>query len=239
MTPDLNKNPNEISQMFDRVAKKYDLLNDLLSFGQTKRWRKVTTSIIAPKTGMKILDLAAGTGSSSEPLRKLGADVVSADFSQGMLDVGKIKYPKLKFVKADALDLPFENETFDLVTISFGLRNTNNATKALQELSRVTKPNGRIVLVEFSHPNQKWFRNIYFRYLVGALPLISRVISKDSSAYVYLAESIKAWPNQSELAKLMMKSGWRDVTWQDLTFGIVAVHIAFRSVSVFEPNSAN
>lgn len=230
MSPDLNKNPNEISQMFDRVAKKYDLLNDLLSLGQSKRWRKITTAIIAPKPGMKILDLAAGTGSSSEPLRQHGADVVSADFSQGMLDVGERKFPKLKFIKADALNLPFENQSFDLVTISFGLRNTNNAAKALQELSRVTKPNGKIVLVEFSHPRNKLFRAFYFRYLISALPLISRFIAKDSSAYVYLAESIKAWPNQRELAQLLMKSGWQDVTWQDLSFGIVAVHIAHRAI---------
>jgi demethylmenaquinone methyltransferase/2-methoxy-6-polyprenyl-1,4-benzoquinol methylase len=230
MTANLEKDPNQISNMFDGVAKNYDLLNDLLSFGQTKRWRRIVTSIISPKPGMKILDLAAGTGSSSEPLRKKGADVVAADFSDGMLEVGKRKHPNLKFVKADALALPFADQSFDLVTISFGLRNTNDAEKALNEMHRVTKINGKLVIVEFSHPTNKFFRNFYFRYLMKILPLLSRLFAKDSSAYVYLANSIKAWPNQSNLAKLLMKSGWQDVTWQDLTFGIVAVHIAQRSI---------
>ena len=230
MTANLEKDPNQISNMFDGVAKNYDLLNDLLSFGQTKRWRRIVTSIISPKPGMKILDLAAGTGSSSEPLRKKGADVTAADFSEGMLEVGKRKHPNLKFVKADALALPFADQSFDLVTISFGLRNTNDAEKALNEMHRVTKINGKLVIVEFSHPTNKFFRNFYFRYLMKILPLLSRLFAKDSSAYVYLANSIKAWPNQTNLAKLLMKSGWQDVTWQDLTFGIVAVHIAQRSI---------
>ena len=147
-----------------------------------------------------------------------------------MLEVGKRKHPNLKFVKADALALPFEDQSFDLVTISFGLRNTNDAEKALNEMHRVTKINGKLVIVEFSHPTNKFFRNFYFRYLMKILPLLSRLFAKDSSAYVYLANSIKAWPNQSNLAKLLMKSGWQDVTWQDLTFGIVAVHIAQRSI---------
>jgi ubiquinone/menaquinone biosynthesis C-methylase UbiE len=148
----LNKDPEEVAAMFDGVAKRYDLVNDLLSLGRTKAWRKAATRIIAPKPGMVILDLAAGPGSSSEPLFKAGATVFATDFSEGMLAQGRKARPYLNFSKADALNLPFEADTFDVVTISYGLRNTADFDKALAEARRVTKPGGRMVVVEFSHP---------------------------------------------------------------------------------------
>ncbi len=224
----LNKDPDDVSKMFDDVANRYDFLNDLLSLGRTKAWRRVVTSIIAPKPGMKILDIAAGTGSSSRPLVDKGAEVTALDFSQGMIEQGRKQNKNIKFVQGDALKLPFEENSFDVTTISFGLRNTSSTEIALKEALRVTKDGGRIVVAEFSHPVNPIFKKIYLNYLMKALPVIVKKISKNPDAYVYLAESIRAWPDQAELASIMRDSGFKSVAWQDLTFGIVAVHIGYK-----------
>jgi demethylmenaquinone methyltransferase/2-methoxy-6-polyprenyl-1,4-benzoquinol methylase len=214
--------------MFDGVARRYDLLNDLLSLGRTKAWRKVATSIIDPKPGMRILDIAAGTGSSSRPLADAGANVIPLDFSKGMLDAGRKRHPDLAFTQGDALALTFKNNEFDVTTISFGLRNTSDTLKALRESLRVLKPGGRMVVVEFSQPTNKIFRTIYLRYLMRALPVVARKVSSNPDAYVYLAESILAWPNQPGLAALMKTAGFEKVHWKNLTFGIVAIHTGFK-----------
>ena len=224
----LNKDPDDVSKMFDDVAHHYDFLNDLLSLGRTKAWRRVVTAIIAPTAGMKILDIAAGTGSSSKPLVDKGADVIALDFSEGMLAAGRKRQKDIKFQQGDALNLPFGENTFDVTTISFGLRNTSDTSAALKDALRVTKKGGRIVVCEFSHPTNKVFRFIYLKYLMRALPVIAKRISKNPAAYIYLAESIQAWPNQSSLAQVMRQAGWETVSWQDLTFGIVAVHIGYK-----------
>lgn len=221
---DLGKEPDEVSAMFDGVARRYDLLNDLLSLGRTKAWRKVATAIIAAKPGMRILDIAAGTGSSSRPLADAGAEVISLDFSKGMLDAGRKRHPDLTFVQGDALALTFKENEFDVTTISFGLRNTSDTSKALQESLRVLKSGGRMVVVEFSQPTNRIFRTIYLRYLMRALPTVARKVSSNPDAYVYLAESILAWPNQNGLADLMRAAGFGSVQWKNLTFGIVAIH---------------
>ena len=225
----LNKDPDDVSKMFDDVAHRYDFLNDLLSLGRTKAWRRVVTSIIAPKPGMKILDIAAGTGSSSRPLVDKGAEVTALDFSHGMIKQGRKQNKNINFVQGDALKLPFEDNSFDVTTISFGLRNTSNTDKALKEALRVTKDGGRIVVAEFSHPVNPIFKKIYLNYLMKALPVIVKKISKNPDAYIYLAESIRAWPDQAELASIMRDSGFKSVAWQDLTFGIVAVHIGYKA----------
>jgi demethylmenaquinone methyltransferase/2-methoxy-6-polyprenyl-1,4-benzoquinol methylase len=220
----LSKDPDEVAAMFDGVAKRYDLVNDLLSLGRTKAWRKAATKIIAPAPGVQILDIAAGPGSSSEPLHKAGATVFATDFSEGMLAVGRKTRPYLNFSKADALNLPFEANRFDVVTISYGLRNTADYPKALAEALRVTKPGGRMVVVEFSHPTWRPFRTIYTEYLMKALPAIARKTSSNPDAYIYLAESIRAWPDQQGLADAMEKAGWGQISWKNLTGGVVAVH---------------
>lgn len=224
----LNKDPDDVSAMFDGVAKRYDLLNDLLSLGRTKAWRRSATATIAPKPGMKILDIAAGTGSSSRPLADAGAEVIPLDFSDGMLSTGRKRHPDLPFTHGDALHLPFLNDIFDVTTISFGLRNTSDPLEALKEALRVTKPGGQIVIAEFSRPTNLIFRTIYIRYLMRALPVIASKVSPNPDAYIYLAESIRAWPNQEGLAAQLRQAGFERVGWQNLTFGIVAVHTAYK-----------
>jgi demethylmenaquinone methyltransferase / 2-methoxy-6-polyprenyl-1,4-benzoquinol methylase len=225
----LNKDPDDVSKMFDDVANRYDFLNDLLSLGRTKAWRRAVTSIIAPKPGMKILDIAAGTGSSSRPLVDKGAEVTALDFSRGMIEQGRKQNKNINFVQGDALKLPFEDNSFEVTTISFGLRNTSSTEIALKEALRVTKDGGRIVVAEFSHPVNPIFKKIYLNYLMKALPVIVKKISKNPDAYIYLADSIRAWPDQAELASIMRDSGFKSVAWQDLTFGIVAVHIGYKA----------
>jgi demethylmenaquinone methyltransferase/2-methoxy-6-polyprenyl-1,4-benzoquinol methylase len=174
---------------------------------------------------MEILDIAAGTGSSSRPLADKGASVTCLDFSEGMLAAGRTRNPDLTFIQGDALKLPFPDQSFDVTTISFGLRNTHDAGAALTEAHRVTKAGGKIVIAEFSHPTNPLFRYIYMRYLMRALPVIAKRVASNPEAYIYLAQSIQAWPNQKDLASIMEKSGWGNIAWQDLSFGIVAVHI--------------
>ena len=214
--------------MFDEVAPRYDLVNDLLSLGQDRRWRGETVAAVAPRRGERVLDLAAGTGTSSRPFADAGAFVVPADLSAGMLAVGKHREPSLAFVNADALALPFADGVFDAVTISFGLRNVENSSCALSELLRVTRPGGRIVVCEFSTPTWKPFRAVYRDYLVRALPKAAGLSSSNPAAYDYLAESILAWPDQRGLADRMAEVGWRSVGWKNLSGGIVALHRGYR-----------
>ena len=214
--------------MFDAVARRYDLVNDLLSLGRTKAWRKKVVKIIDPANGMKILDIAAGPGSSSEPLYKAGAEVVSLDFSDGMLEQGRKARPYLNFVKGDALKLPFKDNEFDVTTISFGLRNTKDYELALREALRVTKEGGRMVIVEFSTPTFPPFRKLYMNYLMKYLPKIAKRTASNPVAYEYLADSIRAWPDQGKLAQIMSANGWQDPKWSNLTGGVVAVHTGIK-----------
>lgn len=215
--------------MFDAVARRYDVTNDVLSAGQDRRWRHAVVSAVDPTIGDRVLDLAAGTGTSSEAFHAVGADVVAADFSLGMLRAGHVRRSHLPFVAADALGLPFADASFDAVTISFGLRNLVDPRAGLAEMARVTRPGGTLVVCEFSHPTQPWFRRIYEGYLVQALPAIARRTSSAPDAYVYLAESIRDWPDQPALAATIADAGWGEVAWRNLTGGIVALHRATRS----------
>jgi demethylmenaquinone methyltransferase / 2-methoxy-6-polyprenyl-1,4-benzoquinol methylase len=229
---DLSKEPHEVAAMFDAVAARYDLTNDVLSLGQTRLWRRAVARAVDAQPRARVLDLAAGTGSSSLPFAAAGAFVVACDFSLGMLRVGKHGthgHPELSFVGGDALRLPFADASFDAVTISFGLRNVSDIDAALAEMARVTRPGGRLVVCEFSHPTWRPFRTVYSRYLMGALPSVARRVSSNPDAYVYLAESIQAWPDQPALAQRIGGAGWADVAWSDLTYGIVALHRARRT----------
>jgi demethylmenaquinone methyltransferase/2-methoxy-6-polyprenyl-1,4-benzoquinol methylase len=220
----LDKQPHDVAKMFDGVAEKYDLTNDVLSVGQDRRWRKRVVDLVAPRPGETILDLAAGTGTSSQPFADAGATVVPCDFSIGMLEVGKRERPALAFTAGDGTLLPFGDETFDAVTISFGLRNIVDPIAGLRELLRVTKPGGRVVVCEFSTPTWSPFAAIYGNYLMRALPSIARKVSSNPESYVYLAESIREWPDQKGLAMRMVEAGWGRVEWHNLSGGIVALH---------------
>src|SRR6476646_10139740 len=178
--------------MFDDVARRSDLTNDVLSLGQDRRWRRVVVDAVDPQPGERVLDLAAGTGTSSQPFADRGATVVPCDFS-------------------------------------FGLRNIVDPDAGLRELLRVTRPGGRLVVCEFSHPTFAPFRTLYVEYLMRALPPIARAVSSSPDAYVYLAESIRSWPDQRGLADRIARAGWTGPEWQNLTGGIVALHRATKS----------
>lgn len=209
--------------MFDGVAARYDLLNDILSLGQDRGWRRATLAAVAPRRGERILDLAAGTGTSSVPFRDAGAQVFPTDLSMGMLTVGKQQHPSLDFVNGDALQLPYADDSFDAVTISYGLRNVEHTQAALAEMLRVTRPGGRVVVAEFSTPTHPAFRFAYEEGALRMVPLLAK-ISSNPVAYGYLAESILAWPDQAGLADVMSAAGWIGVEWRNLTGGIVALH---------------
>ncbi|MCW2632869.1 MAG: demethylmenaquinone methyltransferase [Pseudonocardia sp.] len=212
--------------MFDAVARRYDVTNTVLSGGQDKLWRRATRRAVGARAGERILDLAAGTGVSTVELERDGAYAVAADISLGMLRAGR--HRKVPMVAADALSLPFTDAAFDAVTIAFGLRNVIDPGAALAELARVTKPGGRLVVCEFSTPTWAPFATVYGNYLMRALPAIATKVSSNPEAYRYLAESIRAWPSQPQLAKRIAASGWTDVGWRNLTGGIVALHRARR-----------
>jgi demethylmenaquinone methyltransferase / 2-methoxy-6-polyprenyl-1,4-benzoquinol methylase len=218
-----------VQAMFDRVAPRYDLANTVLSLGQDARWRRVTAGAAAP-AGARVLDVAAGPGNVARELVRQGAaEVTALDLSFNMLWEGAREQPDgITWVNGDALALPFEDATFDAVTISFGLRNVPDPQAALAEFARVLRPGGRAVVCEFSDPTWAPFRHVYRRYLVGALPRVAQLVSSSAPAYRYLADSILAWPDRVTLAGWMRDAGFDEVKVRDLSGGIVAVHRGVR-----------
>ena len=212
--------------MFDTVAKRYDLTNDLMTAGIQRSWRRAMVAAVDPQPGDLVLDLAAGTGCSSEPFAARGATVVACDFSVGMLQLGRMDRPGLPFVAGDGTRLPFLDDTLDAVTISYGLRNFVDPVAGLKEMLRVTQPGGRLVVCEFSRPTNGALRTVYLDGFMQALPKIASLTASASDAYVYLAESIRAWPDQEGLAELVSEAGWQAPEWRNLTGGIVALHRA-------------
>jgi demethylmenaquinone methyltransferase/2-methoxy-6-polyprenyl-1,4-benzoquinol methylase len=239
----LDKRPGDVAAMFDAIAGRYDLLNDILSAGQVRLWRRAVARITAAGPSERVLDLAAGTGTSSLTFTATGADCVACDFSLGMLQAGRARLARsgeqdgqlrdgrgrLAFVAGDALRLPFADGAFDAVTISFGLRNVASPGAALAEMRRVTRPGGRLVVCEFSTITIAPVDKLYRRYLLNVLPAIARRTARSPEAYEYLAESVADWPAQRELAGLIEAAGWSAVRWRDLSLGVVAVHVARRS----------
>src|SRR5699024_4878724 len=220
----LAKDPREVAGMFDGVAAGYDRTNDVLTMGIDRLWRRATFSAVGAVGGERVLDLAAGTGTSSEAYADAGIEVVPCDFSAGMVAVGKQRRPDLAFVVGDATALPFADGSFDAVTMSFGLRNVVEVTTALAEMYRVTVPGGRVVVCEFSTPPNPLWRGLYGVYRDRILPQVAALVSSNTPAYSYLSESIASWPDQHGLARLMHEAGWRSVAYRNLTGGIVALH---------------
>ena len=220
----MDKQPDEVAGMFDDVAKHYDRMNNVLSAGNAVLWRAATVRAVAPVAGERILDVAAGTGTSSVALARSGAEVIALDFSSGMVAEGRRKHKKIEFVEGDAEKLPFPDNHFDAVSISFGLRNVNEPKVALAEMYRVLKPGGRVVVCEFSKPPIAIFRAGYWAYLQYAMPIIADRMSSNPAAYTYLAQSIKEWPDQGQLSQWIRGVGFTRVAYRNLTGGIVALH---------------
>ncbi len=235
----LDKRPADVAAMFDALAERYDLLNDVLSLGQDRLWRRFVAAAVAAGPGERVLDLAAGTGTSSRTFTTAGAYCVACDFSLGMLQVGARRAVSgrlpggpapgpVRFAAGDALALPFRDGAFDAVTISFGLRNVADPDAALAEMLRVTRPGGRLVICEFGHLPAARLDAWYGRYLGAALPAVARRLSPSGDAYEYLAESIREWPRAPELARRIGAAGWSAIRWRNLTLGVVTVHAALR-----------
>ena len=215
--------------MFDGVARRYDVTNTVLTFGMDRLWRHATRRALQLGAGQRCLDLAAGTGVSTVELSRSGASVIAADFSLGMLRRGRELGRPVPMLAGDAMALPFADHSFDAVTITFGLRNVADIDVALREMARVTRPGGRLVICEFSHPPLAPLRTAYEVAMTAALPAVARRVSSNPDAYVYLAESIKTWPDQAALADRIGAAGWSEVAWRNLTSGVVALHRAVRA----------
>ena len=221
---DLSKQPDAVSTMFDGVAPRYDLLNDVLALGQVRAWRRAMVDSLGLAPGQSVLDVAAGTGTSTAALADSGLRAVAADFSAGMMAEGRRRQPHLPFVGADATALPFGDDSFDGAVVSFGLRNVQQPKKALAEMMRVVKPGGPVVVCEFSTPTNRAFKTVYKNYLMKALPAVASSVTKAGSAYEYLADSIAAWPDQDGLSQWFLETGLVTVQHRNLSGGIVALH---------------
>ncbi|WP_442984701.1 class I SAM-dependent methyltransferase [Schaalia sp. lx-260] len=223
---DLDKAPHEIASMFDHVSARYDVTNAVLTGGMSYIWLAALARAVAPCPSDRILDVAAGTGTSSQVLARSGAHVVACDLSEGMIEVGRRRHPSLEFVHGDAMELPFDDDSFDAVTISYGLRNIPHPDRALGEMYRVVRPGGRLVVSEFSTPTHPLFRRLYDLHLDYVMPRVASLVSSDDVAYDYLVESIRSWPDQKTVAHMIKSVGWLNVHYRNLTGGIVALHRA-------------
>ncbi|GAA2655841.1 MULTISPECIES: demethylmenaquinone methyltransferase [Nonomuraea] len=231
----LDKQPHEVAAMFDRTARRYDLVNDVISLGQVRLWRKAVAEAVDAGPGEIVLDLGAGTGTSTDAFTGLGARAIASDFSFGMLSTGvrrrgrnALTGPGLPFIAGDALNLPFADNAFDAVTISVALRNVHDTEQALREMLRVTKPGGKLVILEFSHVTVKSFDLVYREYLMKMLPKVAKVFGSNDDSYEYLAESIRDWHDQPALARIIQRAGWERVAWRNLNLGIVALHRGYK-----------
>jgi len=234
---DADKKEDLVAGVFDSVASKYDVMNDVMSFGIHRLWKKITLRHTGLKKGQHALDVAGGTGDLTiEMSKQVGPDgeVIISDINAAMLEQGRRRMMdrgiagNVKFVEANAEDLPFEDNSFDCVTIAFGLRNVTNQDKALASMYRVLKPGGRLLVLEFSKPVMPGLNKVYDFYSFNILPLMGKVIANDEESYRYLAESIRMHPDQNTLKQLMQDTGFERCTYHNMSGGIVALHKGFK-----------
>jgi len=234
---DTDKKEGLVAEVFSSVASKYDIMNDVMSFGIHRIWKKIAMAHTGLKKGMHALDIAGGTGDLTIPMSKqVGAtgEVIISDINPAMLEQGRRRLidkgvaGNVKFVEANAEELPFEDNSFDCVTIAFGLRNVTNKDKALKEMHRVLKPGGRLLVLEFSKPVVPGLDKIYDVYSFKILPFMGKIIADDEESYRYLAESIRMHPDQATLKAMMVEAGFERCTYHNMTGGIVALHKGFK-----------
>ena len=226
----------EVRDMFDNIAPKYDLLNRVLSLGIDQSWRKKTLSTLKNQSPENILDVATGTGDLAiMALKRLNPKkIIGIDLSRGMLDYADKKAEKqqltekLTFVQGDAENLPFDNDQFDAVTVAFGVRNFGDLEKGLKEINRVIKPGGQLVILEFTKPRMFPFKQIYHTYFKYLLPTVGKFTSKDPKAYTYLYESVQAFPDFDRFTSILKDTGYKDASHKALTLGICAIYTAYK-----------
>lgn len=226
-----------VADVFHSVAAKYDLMNDLMSLGIHRIWKRFTIGCSGVRRGQRVLDLAGGTGDLTAKFSRLvgeDGEVVLADINASMLKVGREKLRNkgvignVNYVQANAEALPFPDDFFDCITIAFGLRNVTDKDKALRSMFRVLKPGGRLLVLEFSKPTTKAFSKIYDAYSFHILPRIGELVAQDADSYRYLAESIRMHPDQETLKGMMAEAGFENVEYFNLTNGVVALHRGFK-----------
>ena len=226
-----------VAGVFDSVASKYDLMNDMMSMGIHRLWKKFTLELSGVRKGNKVLDIAGGTGDLTMQFSRLvgeEGEVILADINASMLKVGRDRLldkgygGNIRFVQANAEALPFPDNHFDVITIAFGLRNVTDKDKALKDMARILKPGGRLLVLEFSKPTNPLMSKAYDLYSFTALPLMGKLLAGDSDSYRYLAESIRMHPDQETLKEMMINAGLSDVEYHNMTSGVVALHRGFK-----------
>ena len=228
---------NLVKKIFENVSGRYDLMNDFMSLGIHRIWKELMLDWLAPRRGQNLIDVAGGTGDIAFNFikrAKTGANATILDLTESMMIEGKkktIDLPKesqINWVCGDAMRMPFNNSTFDVYTISFGIRNVTNISKTLSEAYRVLKPGGRLMILEFSSVNNDLISWIYDKYSFNIIPKLGEFVSNDRESYQYLVESIRKFPNQEKFSEMIINEGFRKVKYRDLTFGIAALHSAWK-----------
>ena len=228
---------NLVKKIFENVSGRYDLMNDFMSLGIHRVWKKSMLDWLAPRRGQSLIDVAGGTGDIAFNFikrAKTGANATILDLTESMMIEGKKKTidlpeeTQINWVCGDAMRMPFSNCTFDVYTISFGIRNVTNISKTLAEAYRVLKPGGRLMILEFSSVNNDLISWIYDKYSFNIIPKLGEFVSNDRESYQYLVESIRKFPNQEKFSEMIINEGFRKVKYRDLTFGIAALHSAWK-----------